>query len=572
MYAMTGDPQHMTKHSVEPYLGSFGKDVKQKHRAELVGRVHRWARVTTDISDWIFIVCLDKLLYIRMGFPLLDIRKLWHSVCLPEFAAGVVPICLKLVSLTCRSLVVPTHTQLDTLHVHCDLAQSIAQKGESPPIVSTMGKGGFGKGRDNWGSSSWQAPAPAWQPQNAGGWGKGSGWQGSNNASPMSNIANNLSSMLGEIHAVGEMSRLGAVLNQQQQQQWQPPVPVAYQQQPVTIPGMQQQPVTGSPVASTAPAEHLMTSLTQVLQQAVKPPGTQAEDTVQQQKIKHTINTSSALAGNASGNTEFVLDEAPAFKKLKSQMEELRTTVAEHSDHIRGMQRTCTETASDVKQILGCLSGQSAAASQSPSPFSQSHSSPPPRVNLIAPDSQPPPGRTPGHMLGGSHTPRNASGVPLGHSADPSGTVPPNPFAAHPPNPFAAHPPGGSTATEATPRRLDFHEAAQAEREPLFTEEIDIETHKKACAHLGISSTRQAAVELEKELDENSGAPWEDYWAKLSKLKSVEQWRSKLKTLGAKEDQVQQFGSLKDIGTFFYTNMNANCHICDTAIQLAPAS
>ena len=62
------------------WLGYYNNAVLNTHRAELLGRICMWHSISEEFFDLLIAVLTDMMMYIRLGFPLQFIRKLWQSI------------------------------------------------------------------------------------------------------------------------------------------------------------------------------------------------------------------------------------------------------------------------------------------------------------------------------------------------------------------------------------------------------------------------------------------------------------------------------------------------------------
>ena len=95
-YAITGEKTLATKCSILPYLGPCKGRALSVHRAELKGRLYRWTRLNLEHVDLIVLVVIDMLVYLREGFLLEDVKKIWRAITHSETLNRIIYLCLSL--------------------------------------------------------------------------------------------------------------------------------------------------------------------------------------------------------------------------------------------------------------------------------------------------------------------------------------------------------------------------------------------------------------------------------------------------------------------------------------------
>ena len=407
-FAITGDPDRLLKHSVEPFVGRFNHTIAHKHRSELLGRLHRWKSLGLERLDLIVVVCVDMVTYIRLGFSLHAIQRLWLSVGADSVLLPIVHQCLKLVSLTYKHLIVNHKAQLGQLKNHSCLAQGLDRP--NPPKNSsartTMGKGGYGKGLLGGSTADMKALGETAQPACIAS--QQTGASSGHHDDPLSSRwhsgfwkrAEPAEGQEPQNKAVGLIAQQAGVLacavglpftdnapdtNPAQQGPDQIICNSAGQAIGSINAGLTIRP----PTQTNQSADKLVSSLTQVLEAAL-PKGDNPNDfrawcdaigstglqsseppagisvfsvcsvnpneaqgsSPQEAKIRHTIQTLSNLAGNPSPAN---VEDSPAFKKLKSQVDGLTQAVSDHTTRLSAVETTCDETSDNVKRMLGLM-------------------------------------------------------------------------------------------------------------------------------------------------------------------------------------------------------------------------
>ena len=148
--------------------------------------------------------------YIRVGFPLRHIRRLWMSCDLPDNIFPLVVQCFRLVSLCCSSLQLDLCHITDSLRYAINIAQAasgIVASGRCPSLgvsLAKMHNKGFGKhGKHNgkfgpYTSHNFPQQPAVQSPQ-------GQGFSG---------MLNNFAAMMGDFRALGEMCQVAQVLQE----------------------------------------------------------------------------------------------------------------------------------------------------------------------------------------------------------------------------------------------------------------------------------------------------------------------------------------------------------------------
>ena len=124
-FAFSGRELDLKKFALEPYLGKFNRDVLERHCAELLGRISLWSAFSMKHINIVYLALVDILRYIRFGYKLHHVRRLWTSLNCNEYLFSVFKHCSSLIAPTNADLQVPLSHQmqfLEELHdalVHC---------------------------------------------------------------------------------------------------------------------------------------------------------------------------------------------------------------------------------------------------------------------------------------------------------------------------------------------------------------------------------------------------------------------------------------------------------------------
>ena len=103
-YAITGDSKSIVKRSCPPMLGHFNRSVECRLRAELRGRIHRWQTMNINTPNFLVLVAVDMLFYLREGYSLLQLRSIWFRLPLYPVQESSVRHRFALVSRACKHL------------------------------------------------------------------------------------------------------------------------------------------------------------------------------------------------------------------------------------------------------------------------------------------------------------------------------------------------------------------------------------------------------------------------------------------------------------------------------------
>ncbi|CAK0838179.1 unnamed protein product [Prorocentrum cordatum] len=99
---------------------------------------------------------------------------------------------------------------------------------------------------------------------------------------------------------------------------------------------------------------------------------------------------------------------------------------------------------------------------------------------------------------------------------------------------------------------------------PIMTKQM----HETALSFLGVSKDRADVSQWAATIPEG-GLPYLAWWTEIGKKKGLDQWRRKLKSLGASEAQVDG-KDLAVMGTLLFQFLDEDGEWADTAMQQAP--
>ena len=133
-------------------------------------------------------------------------------------------------------------------------------------------------------------------------------------------------------------------------------------------------------------------------------------------------------------------------------------------------------------------------------------------------------------------------GVPSRRRDMPS--TPPRPL-RQAPSPGAPGPPPAAEA------------AAAGDTIPLFGTTVNAATHSSALDLLGVGASRANMVQLSQEIASGEGAalPFSEWWAQISRCKSVSQWSTKLQALGMPQAEGPSISSFSKVGQKIYARL-----------------
>ena len=92
--------------------------------------------------------------------------------------------------------------------------------------------------------------------------------------------------------------------------------------------------------------------------------------------------------------------------------------------------------------------------------------------------------------------------------------------------------------------------------------------HEAALAFLGVSKAR-ADVQQWAETIPDAGVPYAAWWAEIGKKKGLDQWRRKLKNLGASPEQVDG-KELANLGALLFQYLDKDGEWAESPLQQVP--
>ena len=313
-----------------------------------------------------FLICCDVLVLLRFGFPQKAIMKIWLRIIAPsEFRSCIAP-CLHLVFQSCPKLS-PDHF-LSALKVAFTqerlekyLARFSAEPGAPSPSTARSDNMGYGGGKGSWGGNGGGGAGGSWGSQSSWGWPSGGAGGGKGNFRPpagggggsggqFGSLAGNMERMLGEISAISQMTRLGAILSNESA-------------------------AVASPAPQAGGSDGATSQLAQALQKVLGDSGQAPQDT----RLAQTVQKLADLAGLPSKDSQDSVESSPAFKRLRDQVCSISGDLEEQKKETKKIQGTVLQTHSDIqdiKKILVLTSGGAAAAG-SPSPSKRNRSGSP---------------------------------------------------------------------------------------------------------------------------------------------------------------------------------------------------
>ena len=99
---------------------------------------------------------------------------------------------------------------------------------------------------------------------------------------------------------------------------------------------------------------------------------------------------------------------------------------------------------------------------------------------------------------------------------------------------------------------------APAGEQPWIHDVIHIDVHKGIMGFLNISLSRTGAPELLKMLEESGHIEFAAWWDAVGPMKSLQQWKTKLASLNAPSEPLDQAASKDDIGIFLYQYLSTS--------------
>ncbi|CAK0851240.1 unnamed protein product, partial [Prorocentrum cordatum] len=106
------------------------------------------------------------------------------------------------------------------------------------------------------------------------------------------------------------------------------------------------------------------------------------------------------------------------------------------------------------------------------------------------------------------------------------------------------------------------------ENGPVMCNMMTKQTHETALSFIGVSKDRADVSSWAQTVPEG-GLPYLAWWTEIGKKKGLDQWRRKLKSLGASDAQVDG-KDLAVLGTLLFQLLDKDGEWADTAMQQAP--
>ena len=485
-FAWTGALSDLEKQSIPPYAFKKDRALLKRHRAELKGRLSRWKNLTDNMHIITYLIIVDILVYLRLGYPFTFVFKLWVQVQPHTELQDVIQVALKLIYKACPDLVKaqdPSPPSQDTLYSRCcvkaqehvRLASSFAPSCTSSfptPCSSTAAMGGspWG-GKGSWGGKGRGGRGP-FQPRQGGG---GDGLMG---------FANQFNDMMGSLASFGQMAQLGSALA------------TAQAKQTSSTCGAGNGP-TSPPQSSTLQTHELASALTTMLQGPTSAGPTGNGDGSSQQRgadgdsrLKNTVRRLAEFVNNGEpAGPAGAIEDQPAFKRLRAEMEALSKRTGTLEESVLAVNKTADETNQGVKQLMAMM--------QRKDPW-----------------------------LAG----RGGKGNPGGK--------------------------GGGEAPSQPAANVDGC---------AFQKTMTAELHTEALGLIGVGASRREA----KALAETLPMEFKPWWEAVAPLKGTMQWRKKLESLGADEEQYKE-ANTEAVGNLLFRYLADDGTWSDTPLQDSP--
>ena len=101
----------------------------------------------------------------------------------------------------------------------------------------------------------------------------------------------------------------------------------------------------------------------------------------------------------------------------------------------------------------------------------------------------------------------------------------------------------------------------------MFAKDVSKSLHESGIATFGIGSSRPCAAELAQAVASASDKmPFAEWWSAIQRSKSLPQWKTKLVSLGANEDDIKTFG-MKEVGEFMFSRITEEGVVADKSLQ-----
>ena len=337
-FGFIGTQDLVSKHSTLPFMGKFDAKIKNTHRAELKGRIHRWSSIGVTEANMMILVATDCLVYIRNGFSFKQIRRIWMGITKDPRLSKLFFQTLRLVELTSSHITIPLGDQVVRLLADGEAIADQIALARDPSLTSRpqMGWGDNGKG---WGQQYGNYTGAKGHGKPYGG---GRPWNGGNGGGPgpsssgsLGGLAANFSQCMGEIQAFSQMAHVGQVLNAS------PGLLGSGQSAPPPL--MPQPAIAGG---GSGVAQQAAQALIAVLEQD------KTTSSSQDTKVTETIKRLAAMTNirdSVAEEAEWELN--PAFKKLKAQVASISEDVGKHTTQIAKVQQTVDKTSEGVDTI-----------------------------------------------------------------------------------------------------------------------------------------------------------------------------------------------------------------------------
>eukprot|EP00973_Karenia_brevis_P072785 10108196-Karenia_brevis.AAC.1 len=207
-----------------------------------------------------------------------------------------------------------------------------------------MGKGGYGRG------NNWYGGSGGWNPSRIGGegWGPYGGkgqWQpsrsGNGGNGALSGLASQFGNLMGELGALGEMSRLGAIISQSNNAPTEGPPSIHVNSN--ALPSSMQLQSQGSSTGQPSMGEEVGNTL-QKLQGAIE---------------KLSSSQPSSVAVNAQpvpftqSDFDRMLEKSKPLEDMKSQVSDVKKTLSGFNDQFTNMQNQQTQGFKKLEQMMG---------------------------------------------------------------------------------------------------------------------------------------------------------------------------------------------------------------------------
>ena len=320
-----------------------------------------------------------------------------------------------------------------------------------------------------------------------------------------------MTSVMDNIAALGELTRVGSALAQSQLQPTQPAPTTGGSAQPAapSAEGQTPPPGAGTPGAPTnsEPARELVGALTEVLRSST-PGDSRLQQTVD--RLHNLVGNAPAGSGSANSANQ-QLAQHPVIQQLQSNMAALQSTVESHGQQIGTITTTLASAAEDSRATREMME------------------------RMMGMPQRPP------------ATPQRLGPRPLQTAPSPGEPAAPGGLGG----PGGGLAPGGSA--EGT----------------LVKPQMTVADHDHALAILGVGGTRQNMTQLSQEISSSEGAvmPCAEWWTQVARCKGLAQWQTKLQSLGMTASAQGTASSFTKVGQLIYSKVQRDGTWSDTDLQ-----